>query len=315
MRTPVKRIPPARGDSALGAVRGVAVTALAVAAKPAGPEMAFASTDITFGKPLDRVENFVGGTGGQLAAALAVGAALVGSVLRFNTMQLMGGLTVPRLKRYRQAVYWFAARAGQETPARNTPRMTGGRLLACPPAGLPIRFARSACFALSFAALSGCGLAEVEQARIETGEVARQVSALRAPHAGPRLSTVRLIERRPYVGLTRIEPDPRAGLPARFRRADAVTLPLSGIGAAAVLAGRIEAATGLAVRFTGPPRRTDETSDETAGDAPAHLLGEGPGETGCRRPAASGPVRSMHCSMPGPSPSATSGVSRRTARK
>ena len=105
---------------------------------------------------------------------------------------------------------------------------------------------------------------------METGEVARQVSALRAPHAGPRLSTVRLIERRPYVGLTRIEPDPRAGLPARFRSVDAVTLPLSGIGAAAVLAGRIEAATGLAVRFTGPPR----PADETAGEPPAHLLGE-----------------------------------------
>ena len=81
---------------------------------------------------------------------------------------------------------------------------------------------------------------------------------------------MRLIERRPYVGLTRIEPDPRAGLPARFRRVDAVTLPLAGIGAAAVLAGRIEAATGLAVRFAGPPRRADET---TGGDPPVHLLG------------------------------------------
>ena len=81
---------------------------------------------------------------------------------------------------------------------------------------------------------------------------------------------VRLIERRPYVGLTRIEPDPRAGLPARFRSVDAVTLPLAGIGAAAVLAGRIEAATGLAVRFAGPPRRADET---TGGDPPVHLLG------------------------------------------
>ena len=115
-----------------------------------------------------------------------------------------------------------------------------------------IRFARSGCFALLLAMLGGCGLAEVEHARMETGDVARQVSALRLPQAGPRLSTVRLIERRPYVGLTRIEPDPRAGLPARFRRVDAVTLPLAGIGAAVVLAGRIEAATGLAVRFTGP---------------------------------------------------------------
>ena len=140
-------------------------------------------------------------------------------------------------------------------------------------------FARSVCLAFFLAALSGCGLAEFEQARLETGEAARQVSALRGspasalrgPQAGPRLSTVRLIERRPYVGLTRIDPDPRADLPPRFRRVDAVTLPLTGIGAAAVLAARIEAATGLAVRFTGPPRRVDET---TGGNTPVTLLGE-----------------------------------------
>ena len=135
-----------------------------------------------------------------------------------------------------------------------------------------IRFARSGCFALLLAMLAGCGLlAEVDRARMETGDVARQVTALRLPQAGPRLSTVRLIERRPYVGLTPIEPDPRAGMPARFRRVDAVTLPLAGIGAAAVLMARIEAATGLAVRFTGPPRQADDT---TGGDPPVNLFGE-----------------------------------------
>ena len=36
----------------------------------------------------------VGGTGGQLAAVLAVGAALVGSVLRFNATQIMGAVGV-----------------------------------------------------------------------------------------------------------------------------------------------------------------------------------------------------------------------------
>ena len=149
--------------------------------------------------------------------------------------------------------------------------MNAHRLVAWQNSGLPMRFVGFGCFALSIAMLGGCGLAEVEHARMETGDVARQVSALRPPQAGPRLSTVRLIERRPYVGLTRIEPDPRAGLPARFRRVDAVTLPLAGIGAAAVLAGRIEAATGLAVRFTGPPRRADDT---TGGDTPVNLLGE-----------------------------------------
>ena len=59
-----------------------------------GIDMALATTDTTFGGPLGTVEDIVGGTGGQLAAALAVGAALVGSVLRFNAMQLMGAVGV-----------------------------------------------------------------------------------------------------------------------------------------------------------------------------------------------------------------------------
>ena len=67
---------------------------VAAAALLAVPEIALATTDTTFGNPLDTVEGIVGGTGGQLAAALAVGAALVGSVLRFNAMQLMGAIGV-----------------------------------------------------------------------------------------------------------------------------------------------------------------------------------------------------------------------------
>ncbi len=77
-----------------GALRIAAVAGLAVAAMLAVPELALATTDTTFGDPLDTVEGIVGGTGGQLAAALAVGAALVGSVLRFNAMQLMGAVGV-----------------------------------------------------------------------------------------------------------------------------------------------------------------------------------------------------------------------------
>ena len=187
----------------------------------------------------------------------------------------MGGLTVPRLKAHRQAIYRFAGRGDHEPPARDTTRMTGERLFVFKHPGLRTRFARSGCLALSLAMLAGCGLADVEHARMETGDVARQVAALRPPQAGPRLSNVRLIERRPYVGLIRIEPDPRADLPARFRRADAVTLPLIGIGAAATLAGRIEAATGLAVWFTGPPPRADET---TGGNTPVPLLGAAGGD-------------------------------------
>ena len=81
-------------DRAGEALCGAAVAGLAVAAMLAAPELAYATTDTTFGDPLDTVKDIVGGTGGQLAAALAVGAALVGSVLRFNAMQLMGAVGV-----------------------------------------------------------------------------------------------------------------------------------------------------------------------------------------------------------------------------
>ena len=86
--------PGACADGSGAMLRGLAVASLAVAAVLAGADAAWATTDTTFGDPLDTVEGIVGGTGGQLAAALAVGAALVGSVLRFNAMQLMGAVGV-----------------------------------------------------------------------------------------------------------------------------------------------------------------------------------------------------------------------------
>ena len=70
------------------------LAALCAAAFVLGTGVAFASSDTTFAGPLDTVSDMVSGTGGQLAAALAVGAALVGSVLRFNAMQLMGAVGV-----------------------------------------------------------------------------------------------------------------------------------------------------------------------------------------------------------------------------
>ena len=78
------------------ALRNVALCALpaALALAGLGMDAALASTDTTFDGPLDTVSGIVEGTGGQLAAALAVGAALVGSVLRFNAMQLMGAVGV-----------------------------------------------------------------------------------------------------------------------------------------------------------------------------------------------------------------------------
>ncbi len=84
----------AAADRGREALRIAALAALAAAAAMAAPELAQATTDTTFGDPLDTVQDIVGGTGGQLAAALAVGAALVGSVLRFNAMQLMGAVGV-----------------------------------------------------------------------------------------------------------------------------------------------------------------------------------------------------------------------------
>ena len=91
------KAPPARGGTrgTDGPACRAAVAAFAMAAAIlAVPEIAAATTDTTFDTPLDTVEDIVGGTGGQLAAALAVGAALVGSVLRFNAMQLMGAVGV-----------------------------------------------------------------------------------------------------------------------------------------------------------------------------------------------------------------------------
>ena len=94
MRARAGTMPSACSDGAAGMLRGGALAGLSVAALLAVPEVALATTDTTFGDPLDTVQDIVGGTGGQLAAALAVGAALVGSVLRFNAMQLMGAVGV-----------------------------------------------------------------------------------------------------------------------------------------------------------------------------------------------------------------------------
>ncbi len=94
MSAAAKRMPVAGMSSPDATMRVLAVTALVMAAMAAGPDLALATTDTTFDAPLDTVSDIVGGTGGQLAAALAVGAALVGSVLRFNAMQLMGAVGV-----------------------------------------------------------------------------------------------------------------------------------------------------------------------------------------------------------------------------
>ena len=70
------------------------LVAVAAAVTAAVPDAAMAASDTTFAGPLTTVTGMVSGTGGQLAAALAVAAALVGSVLWFNAMQLLGAVGV-----------------------------------------------------------------------------------------------------------------------------------------------------------------------------------------------------------------------------
>ena len=88
-------------DTVDGGMRRFAVLFTALAVRIAVIAMplfigteASATTDTTFAAPLETVTDMVGGTGGQLAAVLAVGAALVGSVLRFNATQIMGAVGV-----------------------------------------------------------------------------------------------------------------------------------------------------------------------------------------------------------------------------
>ena len=108
-------------------------------------------------------------------------------------------------------------------------------------------------------ALSGCGLTAVEDARDEARTVARDAAAARADAPGPGYVTVRRVDR-PYVGLEPVEADRRGTLPERLLAEDAVTLPLAGAPDEAVIAARIEAATGLAVQFVGAARADTVTA-------------------------------------------------------
>ena len=112
-------------------------------------------------------------------------------------------------------------------------------------------------------ALTGCGLAAVEEALDEARLVEREAVAARvAPSSEPGYVTVRRVNR-PWVGLEPIK-EVRARLPERFLTQDAVTLPLAGAHDDAVLAARIEAATGLPVRFVGAARDDADTSFASA---------------------------------------------------
>ena len=150
-----------------------------------------------------------------------------------------------------------AGRSSPDTRAADirAPDCRGGDRIV-PAAGSgrrPLRAGNAVAALVCAALLSGCGSAAWEAARDESDDTVREVAALREAPEGPRFSTIRVIERRPWLGLERQDGAAQDSLPARLLRADAVTLPLAGIGADPVLARRIEAATGIAVRFAGPP--------------------------------------------------------------
>ena len=105
-----------------------------------------------------------------------------------------------------------------------------------------------------------------EDAQTETGVAAHEVSALMDAAERTRFSAIRVIERRPWLGLARQDARTEDALPARLLEPGAVTLPLAGIGEAPVLARRIEAATGIPVRFIGPAPAGEGSSRE---DSPA----------------------------------------------
>ena len=143
-------------------------------------------------------------------------------------------------------------RKGCQTPVRGL-----WRLYRNPPAAL-------FCAAL----LTACGGAPLEEARQVVDDTARTLETFVPAAAGSRFSAIRVIEHRPWLGLVRESHEPRPVLPARFLGPDAVTLPLGGIGEAGVLARRIEAVTGLGVRFTGAgPALQDAPAVEAFADA------------------------------------------------
>ena len=126
---------------------------------------------------------------------------------------------------------------------------------------LPNAGRRLSLSALALLTLAGCGLTAIEDAREEAHAVARDAAAAARVGATPEPGyvTVRRVDR-PYVGLEPVKEDRRGTLPERLLTEDAVTLPLAGAHDEAVLAARIEAATGLAVRFVGAPREGAATA-------------------------------------------------------
>ena len=123
--------------------------------------------------------------------------------------------------------------------------------------------------------VTACDLPRLDGTLRDADAVESDLSEIRAARPTPRFATLRLVEDRPYVGIRILAEDPRAALPPRWRRDDALTLPLGDGPGEAVLAARIETATGLAVVFTGP-RPAAGREGEGEGEAPAFASLPGP---------------------------------------
>ena len=104
------------------------------------------------------------------------------------------------------------------------------------------------------AGLFGCSVFDRSDAHITATDVSEAIGAIESTQPVPRYSILRIDADRPYTGLGVLQ-EPPAELPPRYLTVDAVSLSLAGSTADAALAGLIEAATGIPVRFDGsrPP--------------------------------------------------------------
>ncbi len=119
---------------------------------------------------------------------------------------------------------------------------------------------RNATFGVLITALlPGCGSGLVNLVHDEARSVERELRERREKATATSWSRVTVVDG-PWVGLEAAPPQRDHNLPERFLAPDAVTLPLAGADSPPVLAARIGAATGLHVRFVGPPRRGRETA-------------------------------------------------------
>ena len=101
--------------------------------------------------------------------------------------------------------------------------------------------------------LAACDLQEkFDAADREMDAVGEMLAEVRASETDAGFGSVRLVDRRPYIGAARIEVNAREGLPDYVLGEGAVVLPQAGMVSDAAVAGQIEETTGIPVHFVGP---------------------------------------------------------------